>query len=135
MVDYHELRKKYPRWAHRRDHHKKRKRRSRRRRRKRKKQGQQDVQGSTTEGMLLSLLQQLMLGGTLAKKHGENVTTGYLDKVSPDALAPVRSRAAHRRAMRGADGDGGFGAGAGAAAAIGYVPVYRAAAEEGKMGD
>ncbi len=123
MVDYHELRKKYPRWARRRDHHKKRKRKSRRKRKRRKKQqGQQNVQGSTTEGMLLSLLQQLMLGGTLAKKHGENVTTGYLDKVSPDALAPVRSRAAHRRAMRGAEGDGPFGAGAGAGAAAMIAP-------------
>ena len=84
--------------------------------------------------MLLSLLQQLMLGGTLAKKHGENVVTGYADKVTPDSLAPVRSRAAHRQALRRHDGDGGGGAGAGAAAAIGYTPVY-AMREEGKMGD
>ena len=128
---YHELRKKYPKWAHRKDEKRKRKRK----RRRSKKRARQTAGGSTTEGMLLSLLQQLMLGGTLAKKHGENVTTGYADKVSPDSLAPVRSRAAHRQALRRHDGgDGGFGAGAGAAAAIGYTPVY-AMREEGKMGD
>ena len=115
---YHELRKKYPKWAHRRDERRKRRRKRRRSKKKRARQ-----QGSTTEGMLLSLLQQLMLGGTLAKKHGENVVTGYADKVTPDSLAPVRSRAAHRQALRRHDGgDGGVGAGAGAAAAIGVMP-------------
>ena len=132
---YHELRKKYPKWAHRRDE--RRKRRRKRRRSKKKSARQQAAGGSTTEGMLLSLLQQLMLGGTLAKKHGENVVTGYADKVTPDSLAPVRSRAAHRQALRRHDGDGG-GAGAGAAAAIGYMRDYGPPAfprEEGKMGD
>ena len=125
---YHELRKKYPKWAHRRDERRKRRRKRRRSKKKRARQ-----QGSTTEGMLLSLLQQLMLGGTLAKKHGENVVTGYADKVTPDSLAPVRSRAAHRQALRRHDG----GAGAGAAAAIGMrdygPPAFPR--EEGKMGD
>ena len=68
-TDYHELRKKYPKWAHRKDEHRKRKRkRSRRRRRSRRaaKREKQDT-GTSTEGMLLSLLHQLMLGGTLAK--------------------------------------------------------------------
>ena len=130
---YHELRKKYPKWAHRKDERRKRRRK---RRRSKKRARQQTGGGSTTEGMLLSLLQQLMLGGTLAKKHGENVVTGYADKVTPDSLAPVRSRAAHRQALRRHDGGdgGGVGAGAGAAAAIGYTPVY-AMREEGKMGD
>ena len=118
-TDYHELRKKYPKWAHRKDEHRKRKRkRSRRRRRSRRaaKREKQDT-GTSTEGMLLSLLHQLMLGGTLAKKHGENVITGYADKVKPDALAPVRSRAAMREAMAEPQ-QGGAGAGAGAAAVV-----------------
>jgi len=130
-MHYHELRKKYPKWAHRRDEHKKRRRKSRRRRRRRKKK---QHAGTTTEGMLLSLLQQLMLGGTLAKKHGENVITGYADKVKPDALAPVRSRHLMQQAMAEPAGGGGAGAGAGAVAAIGPAvpapaaqnPVYGA---------
>ena len=107
-TDYHELRKKYPKWAHRKDEHRKRKRkRSRRRRRSRRaaKREKQDT-GTSTEGMLLSLLHQLMLGGTLAKKHGENVITGYADKVKPDALAPVRSRHLMREAMAEPHGSG-----------------------------
>jgi hypothetical protein len=64
--------------------------------------------------MLLSLLHQLMLGGTLAKKHGENVVTGYADKVRADALAPVRSRAAMREAMAAPGLQQGAGAGAAA---------------------
>ena len=83
---------------------------------------------TSTEGMLISLLQQLMLGGTLAKKHGENVVTGYADRVKPDSLAPVRSRDQYRGRFRD---DGGGGAGAGAGAAVGFVPVYaRGQAEE-----
>ena len=121
-TDYHELRKKYPKWAHRRDEHKKRKRkRKRKRRRSRKKTRKTEKHaGTSTEGMLISLLHQLMLGGTLgplAKKHGDNVLTGYADKVAPDALAPVRSRAWMRREMAEPQG-GGVGAGAGAAAAV-----------------
>ena len=79
--------------------------------------------GTSTEGMLLSLLHQLMLGGTLAKKHGENVVTGYADKVKADALAPVRSRAAMRAAMAEPQQQGGAGAGAGAVAAIGAPDI------------
>ena len=91
-MSHFELRKKYPRWAHRRDAHKKRRRKSRRKR-KRARRAQRHHQGSTTEGMLMSLLQQLMIGGRLpAKTHGQNVVTGYAGGVKPDALAPVRSR-------------------------------------------
>ena len=71
--------------------------------------------------MLAALLQQLMLGGTLAKKHGENVITGYADRTRPDSLAPVRSRAHHRMMQRRRD-PGFTGAGAGAAAAL-YAPT------------
>ena len=128
-TDYHELRKKYPKWAHRRDEHKKRKRkRKRKRRRSRKKTRKTEKHaGTSTEGMLISLLHQLMLGGTLgplAKKHGDNVLTGYADKVAPDALAPVRSRAWMRwRSLRG--GGVGAGAGAGAAAVVRAPPRSR----------
>ena len=129
-TDYHELRKKYPKWAHRRDEHKKRKRkRKRKRRRSRKKTRKTEKHaGTSTEGMLISLLHQLMLGGTLAKKHGDNVLTGYADKVAPDALAPVRSRAWMRRKMaepQGGGGGVGAGAGAGAAAVVGAPPRPR----------
>ncbi len=117
-ADYHTLRAKYPKWAHRRDDHRRRRRkRKRARRSRRKKKQSREKMGSTTEGMLMSLLHQLMLGGTLAKKHGENVVTGYADRVRPDALAPVRSRAEMRRMRAGPQQ--GFGAGAGAAAVIG----------------
>ncbi len=121
-TDYHDLRKKYPKWAHRRDEHKKRRRKSRRKRRRSRKGRRKKVAaaGTSTEGMLVSLLHQLMLGGTLgplAKKHGDNVLTGYADKVAPDALAPVRSRAWMRRKMAEPQG-GGAGAGAGAAAVV-----------------
>jgi hypothetical protein len=122
MTDYHELRKKYPKWAHRKDEHRKRRRKSRRKRRRAKRKKEREKQGSTsTEGMLLSLLHQLMLGGTLAKKHGENVITGYADKVDPNALAPVRSRYLMREAMAEPQQQGGAGAGAGAVAAFGPV--------------
>ena len=119
-TDYHELRKKYPKWAHRRDEHKKRKRKRKRKRRRSRKGLRSKTEkqaGTSTEGMLISLLHQLMLGGTLAKKHGENVITGYADKVNPDALAPVRSRHLHREAMAEDEG-GGAGAGAGAVAMV-----------------
>ena len=122
-TEYHELRKKYPKWAHRKDEHRKRKRkRSRRRRRSRRRAKKREKHDSTsTEGMLLSLLHQLMLGGTLAKKHGENVITGYADKVNPDSLAPVRSRHLMREAMAEPQ-QGGAGAGAGAAAVVRAPP-------------
>ena len=122
-TDYHELRKKYPKWAHRKDEHRKRRRKSRRKRRRSRKKREKRGTGTSTEGMLLSLLHQLMLGGTLAKKHGENVVTGYADKVKPDALAPVRSRAAMRDAMAEPQQQGGAGAGAGAVAAIGAPDI------------
>ncbi len=127
-TDYHELRKKYPKWAHRKDAHRKRRRKSRRKRRRAAKRARRPKRGSatSTEGMLLSLLHQLMLGGTLARKHGENVVTGYAAKVKPDALAPVRSRADMLEAMAEPQQQpGGGGAGAGAVAAIG-APMVRA---------
>jgi hypothetical protein len=69
--------------------------------------------------MLISLLHQLILRpATLAKKHGENVVTGYADTVRPDALAPVRSRALANQMRAGDNPAGGAGAGAGAAAVI-----------------
>jgi len=98
MVDYHELRKKYPKWAHRRDYHRKRRRRSRsksrRRRRAARKKAAAVGTGTVTNGLLMQLLQQIM--GTnirpLARKHGENVLTGYANAVTPGRLAPVRAR-------------------------------------------
>ena len=123
-----ELRKKYRKWAHRRDEHKKRRRKSRRKRRRSRRRSRRSAKkaaGTSTEGMLVSLLQQLMLGGTLAKKHGQNVITGYADKVKPDSLAPVRSRHLYREAADGRDHGMGHGAGAGAAAAAGYRPEVR----------
>ena len=117
-TDYHELRKKYPKWAHRKDEHRKRRRKSRRRRRRRRRA----AQGTSTEGMLLSLLHQLMLKpATLAKKHGENVVTGYGNAVRPDALAPVRSRQLADQ-MRAGPRAPGAGAGAGAAAVVAAPP-------------
>ena len=85
------LRKKYPKWAHRRDYHakKKKRRRSRGRRRKKKKISQQDV----TTLLLLQLLGQIQgVNAPIGKKHGENVVTGYAGAVVPDRLAPVRSQ-------------------------------------------
>ena len=110
------LRKKYPKWAHRKEERKRRRKKSRRRRRRRKRKGDTN----TTEVMLVSLLQQLLMGPTtLAKKHGENVQTGYMNMVTPDALAPVRSRAWMREMMKDKeDKAGGAGAGAGAAAVV-----------------
>ena len=70
-TDYHALRKKYPKWAHRRDEHRKRRRKSRRRRRREKREKRGSA--ASTETMLVSLLHQLMAPATLAKKHGENV--------------------------------------------------------------
>jgi hypothetical protein len=69
--------------------------------------------------MLVMLLGQLMMRPvTLAKKHGENVVTGYTDAVRPDALAPVRSRAIANQMRADDNPAGGAGAGAGAAAVI-----------------
>jgi hypothetical protein len=116
------LRKKYPKWAHRKEERKRRRKKSRRRRRRRKRKGDTN----TTEVMLVSLLQQLLMGPTtLAKKHGENVQTGYMNMVTPDALAPVRSRAWMREMMREDEPAGGAGAGAGAVAGVVGRPPAR----------
>ena len=125
MRDYLGMRSKYPKWAHRRDEHKKRKRKSKRKRRRSRRRRRRAAGGGTsTEGMLVSLLHQLMLRPqTLAKKHGENVWTQYGGAVTPDRLANVRSRdeAARMRQARQGPGGHGAGAGAGAVAAIGPV--------------
>ena len=135
MPTHYDLRQKYPRWAHRRDANKRRRRKSRRksRRKRRRRKGDKAeasrFQGTSTEGMLVSLLQQIMLGQTtLAKKHGENVKTGYAGLVKPDFLAPNRSRAEYQATSADRErraGGGGGGAGAGAAAVIG-APVAAA---------
>ena len=122
MRDYLGMRSKYPKWAHRRDEHKKRRRKSRRKRKRSRSRGRRaQSAGTSTEGMLISLLHQLMLPRTLAKKHGENVWTQYGGAVTPDRLANVRSRdeATRMRQARQGPAGGGAGAGAGAAAAIG----------------
>ena len=113
-MDRQAIRAKYPKWAHRRDYHKKARRRSRRRRRRKRRRGRAAAPvRDTTELMLVQLLNQLLLvPRTLAKKHGENVLTGYADAVRPDKLAPVRSREEHRRL--GAAPGAPHGAGAGA---------------------
>ena len=122
MTDYHELRKKYPKWAHRKDEHRKRRRKSKRRRRRaaraRGRERQKRGTAASTETMLVSLLHQLM-PGTLAKKHGENVLTGIAGKVKPDYLSPLWSQHErnylHSRAARGAPQQAGA---AGSAAAV-----------------
>jgi len=127
MPTHYDLRQKYPRWAHRRDAEKRRRRKSRRRRKRRRRKGGKAAtapgfQGTSTEGMLVSLLQQIMLGqNPLARKHGENVKTGYAGLVKPDFLAPNRSRAQYQATSADRErraGGGGAGAGAGAAAVI-----------------
>ena len=121
MPTHYDLRQKYKKWAHRRDARKRRRRKSRKRRRRSRSRAKKSSAGSTTEGMLISLLNQLMIGSrTPAKKHGENVITGASGAVAPDALAPVRSRMQHElyKKERGRDG---AGTGAGAAAAAGIV--------------
>ena len=91
MRDYLGMRSKYPKWAHRRDEHKKRRRKSRRKR-KRSRRRTAARAGTSTEGMLVSLLHQLMLRPqTLAKKHGENVLTQYGGIVKPGLLSNVLS--------------------------------------------
>ena len=121
MPTHYDLRQKYKKWDHRRDARKRRRRKSRKRRSR--SRVKKSSAGSTTEGMLISLLNQLMIGSaTPAKKHGENVITGASGAVAPDALAPIRSRMQHElyKRERGRDG-AGTGAGAGAAAAAGIV--------------
>ena len=126
MPTHYDLRQKYKKWAHRRDARKRRRRKGRKRRRSRSRgRAKKSSAGpqATTEGMLISLLNQLMVGSrTPAKKHGENVITGASGAVAPDALAPIRSRMQHElyKKERGRN-PAGTGAGAGAAAAAGIV--------------
>ena len=116
-TDYHELRKKYPKWAHRKDEHRKRRRKSRRRRRRSRKKREKRGSEESTETMLVSLLHQLMAPATLAKKHGENVLTGMAGKVKPDYLSPLWSQ--HERNMiHSRSGRAPDGAAAGGAAAV-----------------
>lgn len=86
-----ELRKKYPKWAHQRRY---RKRVARRKRKRSYRKRPQKAAASSTDTMLLTLLHQIMGArlGPVARKHGENVLTGYADGVTPDRLAPLRSR-------------------------------------------
>ena len=125
MADYHELRKKYPKWAHRRDHHAKKRRRSRSRRRRRSRARARAVKApDLTNVLLVQLLHQIMGANVrpLAQKHGENVVTGYIGGVRPDRLAPVRSREEYRARTAV---PGGFGVGVGAAAQAGGPPRGR----------
>ena len=82
-----ELRKKYPKWAHQRRY---RKRVARRKRKRSYRKRPKKAAAASTDTMLLTLLHQIM--GPVARKHGENVLTGYADGVTPDRLAPLRSR-------------------------------------------
>ena len=123
-MDYHDLRKKYPKWAHRRDYHKKKRRRSRRRRRRRARATTGD--GTVTNVLLMQLLNQIMgVNVSLAKapkKHGENVLTGYANVVTPAQLAPVRARAWYNRERNAADQyNRGFEAAVGVAARAGFA--------------
>ncbi len=134
------LRKKYPKWAHRRDARKKRRhkrRRSRSRSRRRRKKGHHstaEFDGTTTDTLLVSLLQQLLMPQAVARKHGENVLSGLGRRsVRPDHLAPVRSetgiggrrgevsRAQREGRLPGAGG--GAGGAAGAAAFLAPMPA------------
>jgi hypothetical protein len=139
------LRKKYPKWAHRRNarkkqRHKRRRSRSRsrsrsRRRRKRGHHSNAGFDGTTTDTLLVSLLQQLLMPQAVARKHGENVLSGLGRRsVRPDHLAPVRSetgiggrhgevsRAQREGRLPGAHG-GAAGGAAGAAAFLAPVPA------------
>ena len=112
MSDHEALRKKYPKWAHRRDHHAKKRRQSRSRRRRRlRKRARAHKTPDLTNVLLVHLLHQIMGPHPLAQKHGENVVTGYMGGVRPDRLAPVRSRDEYRGR---AAVPGGFGVGVGA---------------------
>ena len=84
MPTLYDVRAKYPRWAHRRDEHKRRRRKKRSRRKKKSDQAK-------TQALRL-LLSQMLLGGPVAKKHGENVRTGYTGAVKPDLLSTWRSQ-------------------------------------------
>ena len=126
MLDSAALRKKYPKWAHRRAYHKKRRRRSRsrsRRRRRRARARRPQAQNTVTNVLLLQLLHQIMGVNVkpVARKHGENVISGYVDGVAPDRLAPVRARDDFRLERAIADRRGGARAGAGVAAAAAHA--------------
>ena len=64
--------------------------------------------------LLLQLLHQIMGVNVrpVARKHGENVISGYVDGVAPDRLAPVRARDDFRLERAIADRRGGARAGA-----------------------
>ena len=117
MVDYAALRKKYPKWAHRRDYHAKKRRRSRsRKRRSRRRRKTRPHGDGVTNVLLMQLLHQIMGGVSVkpvAQKHSENVVSGYAGYVTPGALAPVRARQAFRLERAIADRRGGPRAGAG----------------------
>ena len=126
MVDYAALRKKYPKWAHRHAYHRKRRRRSRSRSRRRRRRAR--AAAPSTNVLLLQLLHQIMGGAVrpLARKHGENVVTGYAGAVTPDRLAPLRSRDEYARAAIVGQYGPWRGVGAGAAAAAGQAAPRRA---------
>ena len=82
------LRKKYPKWAHRRAYHAKRKRR---RKKSRRKTANTAPKEDLTTLLLMHLMGQIQ-GVPVSRKHGSNVVTGYAGAVVPDRLAPVRSQ-------------------------------------------
>ena len=111
------LRKKYPKWAHRLNYHKKKRRRSKRKRRRTSKTE------TVTTLLLTQLLHQIMgTGNTIrpvARKHGDNVISGYRDGVSPEPLVTLKSRSWYRGEKAAADRPGGVGVGVAAAAHAG----------------
>ena len=85
------LRKKYPKWAHRRAYHAKRKRRRKKIRRKTAKTAKTAPNEDLTTLLMMHLMGQIQ-GVPVSRKHGSNVVTGYAGAVVPDRLAPVRSQ-------------------------------------------
>ena len=86
------LRKKYPKWAHRRAYHaKKRRKKSRRKTKKGRPKGGRAKTEDLTTLLLMHLMGQIR-GVPVSRKHGSNVVTGYAGTVVPDRLAPVRSQ-------------------------------------------
>ena len=79
------LRKKYPKWAHRRAYH------AKRNRRKTAKTAKTAPNEDLTTLLLMHLMGQIQ-GVPVSRKHGSNVVTGYAGAVVPDRLAPVRSQ-------------------------------------------
>ena len=122
MVDYAALRRKYPKWAHRRDYHAKKRRRSRsrKRRRARRRRLVQSAGTGSTEVLLTQLLHQIM-GVTApvvpqSNKHALNVVSGYTNANKPYPLVPVSSRDWYRKKAGYNIGRPGYGVGVGAAA-------------------